>query len=366
MLYPSPEQDKQLSAEYYTSAEVLSFANLHYPHHPSRGIGFSRQIRSNGDHKTQIDDALCFFRKSTFIYHAAARRIYEEFLDDVKILFDLLCSADESIFESLFKIELAFDGKHKELVSSLYKLLSDYYSEKTWTKGLIVDFEWLSAGEAHLALLFSAIYQRFSKTYEGFDRRHGILSIDEPEMHIHPETGRVLLGKMQSALRGFKTKGLLNSCQVIFATHSPFIIQQLSNYNSSISLVKKDRSEITINDFKSVSQIKYPNRSEYSFGLVLYKVFGVPTTDLHNELYGVLQEQNKCYSQNDIENFFISKGLKQTCTWIKELKGIPQTPESVTLQTFIRHSIHHPENSSNKSYCDSDFKHSIDEMLNLL
>lgn len=40
--------------------------------------------------------------------------------------------------------------------------------------------------------------------------------------------------------------------------------------------------------------------------------------------------------------------------------------ETVTLMTYIRHIIHHPENTLNPSFTETELKDSIQEMLNIL
>lgn len=114
-------------------------------------------------------------------------------------------------------------------------------------------------------------------------------------------------------------------------------------------------------------QLRFPGRTELSFNLIMYKIFGTPTIELHNELYGILQENSRCYSEISFENWLEGKGVLKTRQWIRELKGKPQPPYSVTLETYIRNSIHHPENRSNSyHYSSTDLKMSIEEMLSLL
>lgn len=46
--------------------------------------------------------------------------------------------------------------------------------------------------------------------------------------------------------------------------------------------------------------------------------------------------------------------------------GAAQAPYDVTLQTFIRNHIHHPENRRNALYTENELRQSIEEMIRLL
>ncbi len=61
-------------------------------------------------------------------------------------------------------------------------------------------------------------------------------------------------------------------------------------------------------------------------------------------------------------------GIKLTKQWTREHDGIAGKAESVTLQTFIRNHIHHPENTIMRTnrYTSHELKLSIDEMYKVL
>lgn len=99
----------------------------------------------------------------------------------------------------------------------------------------------------------------------------------------------------------------------------------------------------------------------------MYKIFEVPTTELHNELYGVLQEQSGCYREIEFEKWLMQKGLCQSKKWIRRLENGTVRNDPATLQTYVRNFIHHPENQLNPAgYTPAELKQSIDEMLHLL
>ena len=112
------------------------------------------------------------FKNCTFIYGEAHKRQYFDYLQELERLLDLTISLDESCFSAFYKVEISFDGNGKEFIHALQNMLSKSCLDENLTKGMIVDFEWLSAGESQFSLLFSAIYQRLFKRFDGFENRH--------------------------------------------------------------------------------------------------------------------------------------------------------------------------------------------------
>ena len=191
--------------------------------------------------------------------------------------------------------------------------------------------------------------------------------LDEPETHMHPEAGRHFIEALNYALMHFQSAGLFRHCQIILASHSPFLIQSLSDYPANIALTESYQGRITICDFQNLQHLHLPGWPNYSFNLVMYYVFNVPTTELHDELYGYLQEAKKCYSENKLDNWFLSNtSIRKTKTWIPIIDGEEGKPKAVTLQRYIRNFIHHPENTKNLKYTPAELKHSIEEMLSCL
>jgi len=52
--------------------------------------------------------------------------------------------------------------------------------------------------------------------------------------------------------------------------------------------------------------------------------------------------------------------------WAKIANGKAQQPDDVSLMTFVRNSIHHPENTSNGGYTPQELKSSIEELMKLI
>jgi len=103
-----------------------------------------------------------------------------------------------------------------------------------------------------------------------------------------------------------------------------------------------------------------------SWGEINYSAYDLPTIEFHNELYGYIQETQQKYAIDQIEAYFTSKNITKSKKWAKIVSGQAQTPEDVTLMTFVRNSIHHPENTNNGEYTSQELKSSIDELIKLV
>lgn len=344
-------------------AQLLAIFNGLYPH---EGVADLISSKTNRIPQAEIREVLNFFSNSTYSFNG--KFAYDEYLKNISQLFEALFVADDKLFPAIFKLELPFQSQYEPIVSALQKCVntSDILNEN-WANGLNIRFEWFSSGEFHLSMLFSAIYQRMKETDGDTSNRDVIWAIDEPEMHMHPELGRSFIDELNRAMRQFKDIGLFRTCQFIFATHSPFLIQSLGQYTSTLTLVEKDNNQIFVKAFDNIPQLKFPGRTELSFNLIMFKIFGVPTVELHNELYGILQEHSQCFTEKDFEQWLANKGVPRNKRWIRVNKGQPQAPYPVTLETYIRNSIHHPENRSNSyQYSTIDLQNKIDEMLAFL
>lgn len=182
------------------------------------------------------------------------------------------------------------------------------------------------------------------------------LFIDEPEICLHPSGQKKLLDALMVIS---KTK------QIFISTHSPFMLSSPYLRNTGLFIFKKIHNKNTI--LPATTSPMFPWSP--SWGEISYRAYDLPTVDLHNELYGYLQEKNKLKTINDVDKWLNANHIANTKQWTKEKNGTPaQQPQDSTLQSFIRNHIHHPENvtmQSNK-YTEEELKQSIDEMINLL
>ena len=180
------------------------------------------------------------------------------------------------------------------------------------------------------------------------------LFIDEPEICLHPK-GQTKL--FEALLEISKTK------QVFLTTHSPYFLVTPHLNNVGLFIFRKDGISNTVED-ASLEKI-FPWSP--TWGEINFKAYKLPTVELHNELYGRLQDKNGKFSERDFEQWINAQGIQFSKHWTRvNSDGTVRQPYPVTLQTFIRNHIHHPENRQNILYTENELKQSIEEMIGLL
>lgn len=161
--------------------------------------------------------------------------------------------------------------------------------------------------------------------------------IDEPELHLHP---RALEKLGALLLEEAKTK------QIFISTHSPYLYKSLYK-NGGVFIAKHDQEgKASIEKLENSSGL-FPWSP--SWGEINYHAFGMPTVEFHNELYGYVQERSGKFLIDDFDTFLVSEGLAKKSKWVKLRNGKEQPEREMTLPTYVRNSIHHPENTSNPS-----------------
>lgn len=159
---------------------------------------------------------------------------------------------------------------------------------------------------------------------------NSLLLIDEPEVHLHPQAQEYLRKELIKLSKNNKNN------IVFFATHSNYMIDK--DHLDRCFRVVKDRAART--------NLKRIERDKSTYSEVNYEVFEVSTTDYHNELYGYLEDK---------EPEHLDK-LPKDRKWHNEKLS---KNEKVSLAKYIRHSIHHPENTSNPKFTNRELLRSI-------
>lgn len=145
---------------------------------------------------------------------------------------------------------------------------------------------------------------------------------------------------------------LTSDNQIFISTHSPYIVKKSLNGNrNNFQLTRKENDLVTVT--KAETTKIFGDKSP-TWGEINYFAYALVTIEFHNELYGFLEANKKSELY----------GLKKTKTWKDARPG--KGEEVVSLQTYVRHSIHHPENTLNEPFAEEELKRSIEEMLALL
>lgn len=196
----------------------------------------------------------------------------------------------------------------------------------------------------------------FLETLATMSKESIIILVDEPELHLHPSLQLILADYFHHL-----------SCdnQVILSSHSSYIYKVLtSSPATEFLLCSRDQTGKVLVTNTALAFDLFPWSPSWSE--INFYAFNIPSVELHNELYGHLQSRSQAYVTTAFETYLSGKGFPANKSWIQERQGVPQTAVNCTLPTFIRHSIHHPENKLNLAYSEIELKNSIEQMIHLV
>lgn len=161
-----------------------------------------------------------------------------------------------------------------------------------------------------------------------------IYAIEEPETSQHTENQKKLIAALLELAR-------INNTQVIITTHSANVVKKLDY--SNLRLISSSDAGKTIETVLP-GQLPYPSLNE-----VNYLAFSEITEEYHNELYGYIEAEGQLNAY---------KAGKKTMLYNEVREGNTRQKQ-VVLSEYIRHQIHHPENTSNVHFTERQLKESI-------
>lgn len=180
-----------------------------------------------------------------------------------------------------------------------------------------------------------------------------IYAIEEPETSQHKENQYLLIKALKELSQNSNT-------QVIITTHSSEVVKCISyddiriiDTTAPIPIQKIRESDKNVHEDMRLLDINFI-------------VFGDASVEYHNQLYGELQSIFGVFDTKKFDDKLALKGCSRTKIWKKEFINKDPVPSDVSLQTYIRNQIHHPENQCNEPYTDEEIKHSINEMRLIL
>lgn len=165
-----------------------------------------------------------------------------------------------------------------------------------------------------------------------------IYAIEEPETSQHTENQKKLI-------KAFLDLSNTANTQVIITTHSAALVKELEFKH--LRLVKASETTKTIENIMP-NQLPYPSLNE-----VNYLAFSEITEEYHNELYGYIE------LEGELANF---RNGKTTIPYNKIMRDGSIRTEQIILTEYIRHQIHHPENTNNTRYTFTQLNDSINLM----
>ncbi|SFS15112.1 AAA ATPase domain-containing protein [Yoonia litorea] len=176
-----------------------------------------------------------------------------------------------------------------------------------------------------------------------------ILLIDEPEMHLHP--------RLQTKLAKFFFEKSANH-QIILTSHSPYIVRDVGSDASVVQFaLKEGKSEVT-----PMSGLKTKLRHGLTVNEVNFLVFGMPSVEYLDELWGSAMLQFEAERVRQLDEVLVKNGLSYRENWRRS----DGNDYAVTLPHFVRNSVHHPENKHNRPINDQDVYSAIEGLRSVL
>ena len=164
-----------------------------------------------------------------------------------------------------------------------------------------------------------------------------IYAIEEPETSQHPNHQRKLI-------EAFIELSNSNNTQILLTTHSPSIVKLLDFEH--IKLIKDDPNKEVTN--VEPNELPYPSLNEINF-----LAFGESNDEYHNELYGYIESEDLLAGY---------KSENQTFNYVRLMNDETTRDEQKIMSEYIRHQIHHPENTHNRKFTDKELQESIVNM----
>jgi predicted ATP-dependent endonuclease of OLD family len=165
-----------------------------------------------------------------------------------------------------------------------------------------------------------------------------VYAIEEPETSQHTEHQKKLMSALLTLSEAANT-------QILLTTHSAVAVKELDFEH--IRLVAQTGTNKTVQEVIP-NQLPYPSLNEVNF-----LAFNEVTEEYHNELYGFIEAEGWLNTY---------KTGKPTTNYNKILRDGSSRVEQIILTEFVRHQIHHPENTSNTRFSNEQLSESINLM----
>lgn len=164
-----------------------------------------------------------------------------------------------------------------------------------------------------------------------------VYAVEEPETSQHPKHQRQLI-------EAFIHLSQTEHTQVLLTTHSPSIVKLLDY--AHIKLINDDATRRVV--AVRQNELPYPSLNEVNF-----LAFGESDSEYHNELYGFIE------SEQLLADY---RNGRDTVTYFRQARNGDMVEEQKVLSEYIRHQIHHPENTHNQQFTSEQLQSSITEM----
>ncbi|WP_201618014.1 ATP-binding protein [Psychrobacter urativorans] len=178
--------------------------------------------------------------------------------------------------------------------------------------------------------------------------------IDEPEISLHPRAQMTLIKSIIT---------ISEHQQVFLTTHSPFLLKHFASNDICTYMTKKNNQSAQANLVESMQTFSFsPTLAEIN-----YFTYEICSTDFHNELYGYISDITNSNMAKKFDQWVEREhSIIQDMVWIKDNGNGRTNPINLTLMSYIRHSIHHPENTYNRAYTEEEIQTSTQKMVSII
>lgn len=299
--------------------------------------------RNNSDSDDEIQDPLKHAVKEIIVSEAIQR----EFYDVAEKVLNKLNEVADRTLKKLKEMDKETAATLKPSIPAVNQLKwADVFKNVSIASDEGIPINKRGSGVRRLILLnfFRAEAERKLLEQQNDNSTPSIIyAIEEPETSQH-------FFNQVKLVNAFKELASTDNVQVIMTTHSGIIVKRLS-FNNLRLIDNEGIEKGTVIKKIRPSCLRYPSLNE-----VNYIAFSQSTEEYHNELYGYLES-------NGLLNEY--KQGKKTRKYIEihtSKKQKIEKEKDKILTEYIRHQIHHPENTKNAHYTQEELKKSIEMM----
>lgn len=170
-----------------------------------------------------------------------------------------------------------------------------------------------------------------------------IYAIEEPETSQHTDHQKLLI-------KAFRELAEAANTQVLLTTHSSVVVKGLDF--DHLRLVSETAERYKYIETIVPNQLPYPSLNEIN-----YIAFRDLTEEYHNELYGFIEAEELLTEYKD---------ARPTVLYRKIFRGGDIGNQQIVLTEYIRHQIHHPENTHNSRFTFDQLAESVDMMRDFI
>lgn len=213
-----------------------------------------------------------------------------------------------------------------------------------------INADTFSSGEQELILRLESIKNRVQQNLD-------MILVDEPETSLHPKWQLKIVQFILDILKDNQSGK--RDLQLFISSHSENILKSVFDLEDTLIVrLYKENGKIKSENITSMdTRLPEPTIAE-----IQYLVFGIVSTEYHNQLYGRLtsllednwKDTNRSMPLSEVEKYLKeNRVIENPYNFSRNNNGAIET-----LPTYIRNASSHPENSK-RHYNDDDIEKSI-------